>query len=129
MPWSILVILPSSQTCLCLLVPLFLQASVEDTSSEDTQTNRRELGPTDSERTIIPNQPDSPPSASRKRSAPEPAAPRAPVEAGPTAGPKRARKGQQASSSSQEVSKKNHHPSYPYYLFPLVCRFIVIYTG
>src|SRR3954467_12167937 len=105
MPWSILVILPSSQTCLCLLVPLFSQASVEDTSSEDAQTNRGELGPTDSERTITPNQPDSPPSDSRKRSTPEPAAPRASVEAGPTAGPKRTCKGLQASSSSQEVSK------------------------
>src|SRR3954470_19103428 len=97
-----------------------LQASAEDTSSENTQTNRGELGPTDSERTITPNQPDSSPSASRKRSAPEPAAPQAPVEAGQTAGPKRDRKGPQASSSSQEVEKITTSPPF------FVCRFIVI---
>jgi hypothetical protein len=46
-----------------------------------------------------------PPSASRKRPVPEPVAPRASVEAGQAVSPKRARKGLQTSSSSQEVSK------------------------
>src|SRR3954467_6414250 len=99
MPWLISFILAN---ILMLTSSPFLQASVEDTSSEDTQTNQGELGPTDSERTITPSQPGSPPSASRKRSVPEPTAPRAPVKAGPAVGPKRARKGLQASSSSQE---------------------------
>src|SRR3954464_2172602 len=105
MSWSILLILSFLQTCSCFTAFLLLQASVEDTSHEDTQPNQGESSPTDSERTIIPSQPDVPPSASRKRSVPEPAAPRAPVEVGPTVGPKRARKGPQASSSSQEVSQ------------------------
>jgi hypothetical protein len=104
----------------------FLQASVEDTSSEDTQTNRGELGPTDSERTITPSQPDLPQSAPRKRPVPEPAAPRASVEAGPVVSPKRARKELQTSSSSQEVSQ--HHPPCSYQLF-FICRFITIYIG
>src|SRR3954463_12522227 len=107
MSWSILLILSFLQTCSCLTTFLLLQASVEDTSHEDTQPNQGESSPTDSERTITPSQPDVPPSASRKRSVPEPAAPRAPVEAGPAVGPKRARKGPQASSSSQEVPKKS----------------------
>src|SRR3954469_13407456 len=105
MSWSILLILSFLQTCSCLTAFLLLQASVGDTSHEDTQPNEGESSPTDSERTITPGQPDVPPSASRKRSVPEPAAPRAPVEAGPASGPKRARRGPQASSSSQEVSK------------------------
>src|SRR3954470_18282673 len=105
MSWSILLILPFLQTCSCLIAFLLLQASVEDTSPEDTQPDQGESSPTDSERTATPNQPDAPPSAPRKRPAPEPAAPRALVEAGPAVGPKRARKGLQASSSSQEVSK------------------------
>ena len=46
-----------------------------------------------------------PPSASKKRPVPEPVAPRASVEAGQAVSPKRARKGLQTSSSSQEVSK------------------------
>jgi hypothetical protein len=105
MPWLISLILSFLQTCSCLIAFLLLQASVEDTSHEDTQPDQGESLPTDSERTATPNQPDVPPSAPRKRPVPEPAAPRASVKAGPAVGPKRARKGLQASSSSQEVSK------------------------
>src|SRR3954465_2737408 len=97
--------LSSLQTCLCLLALLFLQASIENTSSGDTQSNRGESGPTDSETTTTPSQPDLPPSAPRKRPVPAPTAPRASVEVGPAVSPKRARKGLQTSSSSQEVSK------------------------
>src|SRR3954464_3956372 len=86
------------KTCLCLLALLFLQGSIEDTSSGDAQSNRGESGPTDSERTTTPSQPDLPPSAPRKRPVPAPTAPRASVEAGLTVSPKRARKGLQTSS-------------------------------
>src|SRR4051812_50078865 len=105
MSWSILLILSFLQTCSCLTAFLLLQASVEDTSHKDTQPNEGESSPTDSERTITPSQPDVPPSASRKRSVPESAAPRAPVEAGPALGPQKNPKGPQTSSSSQEGSK------------------------
>src|SRR3954470_6967404 len=87
----------------CLTSFLLLQASIEDSSHEDEQSDEGESSPTASERTITPSQPDVPPSASRKRSVPEPAAPRAPVEAGPVSGPKRARQGPPVSSSSLEV--------------------------
>src|SRR4051812_45525759 len=97
--------LSSLQTCLCLLALLFLQGSIEDTSSGDAQSNRGESGPTDSERTTTPSQPDLPPSASRKRPVPAPTAPRASVEAGPAVGPQRGRQGVENSFSSQEGSK------------------------
>src|SRR3954470_10105993 len=128
MSWSILLILSFLQTCSCLTAFLLLQASIEDTSHEDTQPNEGESSPTDSERTITPSQPDVPPSASRKRSVPEPAAPRAPVEAGPVSGPKRARQGPPVSSSSQEVLK-NPHLLCSCPLLPFSCRFIVFYIG
>jgi hypothetical protein len=93
------------QSCLCLLTLPFLQVSIKDTSSEETQSNRGDSSPADSERTTTPNQPDLPPSASRKRPVPEPVAPRASVEAGQAVSPKKARKGLQTSSPSQEASK------------------------
>src|SRR3954469_20837459 len=107
MSWLILLILSLLHTFSRLTAFLLLQDSIEDSSHEDEQPDEGESSPTDSERTITPSQPDVPPSAARKRSVPEPAAPRAPVEAGPALGPKRARKGPQVSSSSQEVPKKS----------------------
>src|SRR4051812_49217704 len=127
MPWLISLILSFLQTCSCLIAFLLLQASVEDTSHEDTQPNRGESSPTDSERTATPNQPDLPPSAPRKRPVPEPAAPRASVEAGPPMSPKRARKGLQTYSSSQEVSKVITLHALTTCFF--ICRFITIHIG
>jgi len=100
---------PSLPNSLCLCThacayQLSLQVSIKDTSSEETQSHRGDSSPADSGRTSTPNQPDLPPSASKKRSAPEPVAPRASVEARQATSPKRACKGLQTSSPSQEVS-------------------------
>src|SRR4051812_50161258 len=105
MPWLISLILSFLQTCSCLIAFLLLQASVEDTSHEDTQPDQGESSPTDSERTATPNQPDVPPSAPRKRPVPEPAAPRASVEAGATVGSQKDRKRTPTSFSRQEGLK------------------------
>ncbi|KAK1619718.1 hypothetical protein QYE76_025235 [Lolium multiflorum] len=59
-----------------------LHASTEDNSSEDTPSNRGDSSSDNSGKTTTQSQPDLPPSASRKRLAPEPVAPQAPIEAG-----------------------------------------------
>ncbi|KAK1608641.1 hypothetical protein QYE76_032314 [Lolium multiflorum] len=87
-----------------------LHTSTEEISSEDTQSSRRDSSSGTSGKNTTPSQPDLPPSASKKRSAPEPAA----SQASPKAGQgglrtksrciKRARKTPQTSSSDQEIS-------------------------
>ncbi|KAK1663788.1 hypothetical protein QYE76_051947 [Lolium multiflorum] len=87
-----------------------LQASTEENSSEETQSSRRDSSSGDSEKTTTQNQPDLPPSASKKRSTPEPAASQAPNQAGQgglhtkSRCIKRARKEPQTSSLNQEIS-------------------------
>ncbi|KAK1680057.1 hypothetical protein QYE76_040905 [Lolium multiflorum] len=87
-----------------------LKTSTEEISSEDTQSSRRDSSSGTSGKNTTPSQPDLPPSASKKRSAPEPAA----SQASPKAEQgglrtksrciKRARKTPQTSSSDQEIS-------------------------
>ncbi|KAK1653255.1 hypothetical protein QYE76_071060 [Lolium multiflorum] len=87
-----------------------LKASTEENSSEETQSSRRDSSSGNSGKTTTQSQPDLPPSASKKRSAPEPAASQAPIKAGQgglrtkSRCIKRARKEPQTSSSNQEVS-------------------------
>ncbi|KAK1663518.1 hypothetical protein QYE76_051677 [Lolium multiflorum] len=86
------------------------QTSTEEISSEDTQSSRGDSSSDTSGDDTTPNQPDLPPSASKKRSAPEPAD----SQASPKAAQgglrtksrciKRARKTPQTSSSDQELS-------------------------
>ncbi|KAK1607960.1 hypothetical protein QYE76_031633 [Lolium multiflorum] len=86
------------------------QTSTEEISSEDTQSSREDSSSGTSGENTTPSQPDLPPSASKKRSAPEPAS----SQASPKAGQgglrtksrciKRARKTPQTSSSDQELS-------------------------
>ncbi|KAK1665944.1 hypothetical protein QYE76_054103 [Lolium multiflorum] len=86
------------------------QTSTEEISSEDTQSSRGDSSSGTSGENTTPSQPDLPPSASKKRSAPEPAS----SQASPKAGQgglrtksrciKRARKTPQTSSSDQEIS-------------------------
>ncbi|KAK1644710.1 hypothetical protein QYE76_062515 [Lolium multiflorum] len=86
------------------------QASTEENSSEETQSSRRDSSSGNSEKTTTQSQPDLPPSASKKRSAPEPAASHAPNKAGQgglrtkSRCIKRARKEPQTSSLNQEIS-------------------------
>ncbi|KAK1641991.1 hypothetical protein QYE76_059796 [Lolium multiflorum] len=88
-------------------------ASTEDNSSEETQSNRGDSSSGNSGKTITPSQPDLPPSASRKRSVPEPVAPQAPIREGQGGQRttsqciKKARKDPQASSSNQKASNAN----------------------
>ena len=65
-----------------------LQASSKDNSSEDTQSIQGESSPERSEETAPQDQPDSPPSASRKRSAPETAAPKLNAKQGQVRAPR-----------------------------------------
>ncbi|KAK1626897.1 hypothetical protein QYE76_001212 [Lolium multiflorum] len=86
-----------------------LHTSTEENSSEETQSSRRDSSSGNSGKTTTQSQPDLPPSASKKRSAPEPAASQAPIKAGQgglrtkSRCIKRARKEPQTSSSNQEV--------------------------
>ncbi|KAK1629365.1 hypothetical protein QYE76_003680 [Lolium multiflorum] len=87
-----------------------LHTSTEEISSEDTQSSQEDSSSGTSGENTTPSQPDLPPSASKKRSAPEPAS----FQASPKAGQgglrtksrciKRARKTPQTSSSDQELS-------------------------
>ncbi|KAK1695016.1 hypothetical protein QYE76_011713 [Lolium multiflorum] len=87
-----------------------LKTSTEEISSEDTQSSQEDSSSGTSGENTMPSQPDLPPSASKKRSAPEPAS----FQASPKAGQgglrtksrciKRARKTPQTSSSDQELS-------------------------
>ncbi|KAK1647960.1 hypothetical protein QYE76_065765 [Lolium multiflorum] len=87
-----------------------LHTSTEEISSEDTQSGRENSSSGTSGENTTPSEPDLPPSASKKRSAPEPAS----SQASPKAGQgglrtksrciKRARKTPQTSSSDQELS-------------------------
>ncbi|KAK1565847.1 hypothetical protein QYE76_017035 [Lolium multiflorum] len=87
-----------------------LHTSTEEISSEDTQSSQEDSSSGTSGENTMPSQPDLPPSASKKRSAPEPAS----FQASPKAGQgglrtksrciKRARKTPQTSSSDQELS-------------------------
>ncbi|KAK1661376.1 hypothetical protein QYE76_049535 [Lolium multiflorum] len=89
------------------------QTSTEEISSEDTQSSREDSSSGTSGENTTPSQPDLPPSASKKRSAPEPAS----SQASPKAGQgglrtksrciKRARKTPQTSSSDQELSNND----------------------
>ncbi|KAK1605702.1 hypothetical protein QYE76_029375 [Lolium multiflorum] len=85
-------------------------ASTEENSSEETQSSRRDSSSGNSGKTTTQSQPDLPPSASKKRSAPEPAASQAPNKAGEgslrtrSRCIKRARKEPQSSSLNQEIS-------------------------
>ncbi|KAK1621405.1 hypothetical protein QYE76_026922 [Lolium multiflorum] len=85
------------------------QTSTEENSSEGTQSSRRDSSSGNSEKTPQ-SQPDLPPSASKKRSAPEPADSQTPTKAGQgslrtkSRCIKRARKEPQASPSNQEIS-------------------------
>ncbi|KAK1613362.1 hypothetical protein QYE76_037035 [Lolium multiflorum] len=87
-----------------------LHTSTEENSSEDTQSSRRDSSPGNSGKTTTQSQPDLPPSASKKRLAPEPAASQTPIKAGQgslrtkSRCVKRARKEPQVSSSNQEIS-------------------------
>ncbi|KAK1641623.1 hypothetical protein QYE76_059428 [Lolium multiflorum] len=87
-----------------------LKASTKENSREDTQSSRRESSSGNSGKTTTQSQPDLPPSASKKRSAPEPAASPASHKAGQgglrtkSRCIKRARKAPQTSSSNQEIS-------------------------
>ncbi|KAK1642378.1 hypothetical protein QYE76_060183 [Lolium multiflorum] len=84
--------------------------STEENSSEGTQSSRRDSSSGNSGKTTTQSQPDLPPSASKKRSAPEPAAFQAPIKAGlrtQSRCVKRARKEPQASSPSQEATSKS----------------------
>ncbi|KAK1605223.1 hypothetical protein QYE76_028896 [Lolium multiflorum] len=87
-----------------------LKTSTEEISSEDSQSSRRDSSSGTSGNNTTPSQPDLPPSASKKRSAPEPAAshalPRAEQGGLRTKSRciKRARKATQTSSSDQEIS-------------------------
>ncbi|KAK1609942.1 hypothetical protein QYE76_033615 [Lolium multiflorum] len=90
--------------------PAGTTTSTEEISSEDTQSSREDSSSGTSGENTTPSQPDLPPSASKKRSAPEPAS----SQASPKAGQgglrtksrciKRARKTPQTSSSDQELS-------------------------
>ncbi|KAK1670918.1 hypothetical protein QYE76_059077 [Lolium multiflorum] len=92
------------------LLVFLLQASTEENSSEETQSSRRDSSSGNSGKTTTQSQPDLPPSASKKRSAPEPAVSQTPIKAGQgslrtkSRCIKRARKEPQASSSNQEIS-------------------------
>ncbi|KAK1579280.1 hypothetical protein QYE76_037394 [Lolium multiflorum] len=83
-----------------------LKASTE----ENSQSSRRDSSSGNSEKTTTQSQPDLPPSASKKRSAPEPAVSQTPIKAGQgslrtkSRCIKRARKEPQASPSNQEIS-------------------------
>ncbi|KAK1612397.1 hypothetical protein QYE76_036070 [Lolium multiflorum] len=80
------------------------KASPEDNSSEETPSNRGDSSSDNSGKITPQSQPDLPPSAPRKRPAPEPVAPQAPIRAGQGVSTKRTRKEPQAPSSNQEAS-------------------------
>ncbi|KAK1644439.1 hypothetical protein QYE76_062244 [Lolium multiflorum] len=87
-----------------------LHTSTEENSSEGAQSSPRDSSPGDTERSTTQSQTGSPTSASRKRSTPEPADLQAPIKTGSRLKRrcvKRARKGPQVSSPSQEVSNTN----------------------
>jgi hypothetical protein len=87
---------------------LFFQTSTEENSSEGEQSSPRGSYPRGTERSTTQSQTDSPTSASRKRSTPEPAALQPSVHTRSRIKRRcvqRARTGPQASSPSQEVSK------------------------
>ncbi|KAK1662624.1 hypothetical protein QYE76_050783 [Lolium multiflorum] len=83
--------------------------STEELSSEGTQSSQGDSSSGNSGKTTTQSQPDSPPSASKKRSAPDPTASPAPIKAGQgglrtkSRCIKRARKEPQTSSSNQEI--------------------------
>ncbi|KAK1695615.1 hypothetical protein QYE76_012312 [Lolium multiflorum] len=98
---------PAPVVLFCKSSPPLKKASTEENSSEETQSSRRDSSSGNSGRTTTQSQPDLPPSASKKRSAPKLAASQAPVRAGlrtKSRCVKRARKEPQDSSPSQEVS-------------------------
>ncbi|KAK1653475.1 hypothetical protein QYE76_071280 [Lolium multiflorum] len=83
-----------------------LHTSTEENPSEETQSSRRDSSSGDSGRTTTQSQTDLPSSASKKRSAPEPAASQAPIRTGlrmKSRCIKRARKEPRASSPSKET--------------------------
>ncbi|KAK1668820.1 hypothetical protein QYE76_056979 [Lolium multiflorum] len=92
------------------LLAMRINTSTEENSSEGAQSSPRDSTPGDSERSSTQSQTDSPASASRKRSTPEPADLQAPIKTGSRMKRrcvKRARKGPRVSSPSQEVSNTN----------------------
>jgi hypothetical protein len=82
---------------------IFQQASSDDNSSEDTQSNQGNSSSANSEDTM-PSQPDMPLSAFRKRPTPEQVAPRVPLKEGQGVSNKKAREGSQAPLPDQESS-------------------------
>ncbi|KAK1594299.1 hypothetical protein QYE76_017693 [Lolium multiflorum] len=94
---------------------LFLgETSTEENSSGEAQSSQRDSNPGNSGRSTTQSQTDSPASASRKRSTPEPVAPQAPIKTGSRVKRrcvKRARKDPRVSSPSQEVSNTNETSS------------------
>ncbi|KAK1698819.1 hypothetical protein QYE76_015516 [Lolium multiflorum] len=87
-----------------------LHASTEGNSSEGAQSSPRDSSSDDTERSTTQSQTDSPTSASRKRSTPEPAVLQAPIQTGSRLKRRcvtRARTGPQVTSPSQEVSNTN----------------------
>ncbi|KAK1677548.1 hypothetical protein QYE76_038396 [Lolium multiflorum] len=101
---------PAPVVLFCKSSPPLKKASTEDNSSEKTQSSRGDSSSGNSGKTTTQSQPDLPPSASKKRSVPEPAASQAPIKAGQgglrtkSLCIKRARKEPQAPSSNQEAS-------------------------
>jgi hypothetical protein len=94
----------------CIMLVFLLQTSTEENSNEETESSQRDSSSSNSGKTITQSQPGSPPSASKKRPAPEPTASQSPITAGQgglrtkSRCIKRARKEPQASSLNQEIS-------------------------
>ncbi|KAK1680927.1 hypothetical protein QYE76_041775 [Lolium multiflorum] len=94
-----------------------LHTSTEEDSSDETQSSQRGSSSGTSGRAPMQSQPDLPPSASKKRPAPEPADSQAPLETGKggvrmkSRCIKRARKEPQTSSSNREISNTDHTSS------------------
>ena len=100
--------------CPCLLTFTSLQASTEDTSSDEVQADWEDSSPEIPEnikdappqtKVTAQTQPDSPQLASRKRPIPEPIAPRAPIKARQQMSAKRIGKEKQTPSLDQEASQ------------------------
>ncbi|KAK1661343.1 hypothetical protein QYE76_049502 [Lolium multiflorum] len=99
---------PGEESSFCNMLVFLLQTSTEENSSEETQSSRRDSSSGNSGRTTTQSQTDLPSSASKKRSAPEPAAFQAPIRAGlrtKSRCVKRAHKEPRASSPSHETDE------------------------
>src|SRR3954469_12020021 len=105
----------------CVIIVLsFPEVSAEENLNEDTTSEREDPVSGHVERTATQGQPDVPPSASKKRSVPEPISPQAPANAEQVVS-KRIREELQASPPHQEA------PNVSTLLFPLCLFFIVLH--